>query len=111
MSSCALDGSNAAMLTNSTWSAPDGQLMRDPARVIADLDRSAAVLGFGIDHTTVDTRCLRHHVGSSEARAAPGRGNSPTASGFRLFPRVLRSISMSARARFRSVTSGTLQSM
>ena len=36
----------AAMLTNSQWSAPDGQLFRDPARVIADCERSAALLGF-----------------------------------------------------------------
>jgi len=36
----------AAILTNSQWSAPDGKLMRDPARVIADCGRSAALLGF-----------------------------------------------------------------
>jgi LmbE family N-acetylglucosaminyl deacetylase len=36
----------AAMLTNSQWSAPGGQLLRDPARVIADCEQSAALLGF-----------------------------------------------------------------
>jgi LmbE family N-acetylglucosaminyl deacetylase len=36
----------AAILTNSQWSAPDGRLLRDPARVIADCKRSAALLGF-----------------------------------------------------------------
>jgi LmbE family N-acetylglucosaminyl deacetylase len=36
----------AAMLTNSQWSAPDGQVFRDPARVTADCERSAALLGF-----------------------------------------------------------------
>jgi LmbE family N-acetylglucosaminyl deacetylase len=36
----------AAILTNSQWSAPGGQVFRDPARVIDDCARSAALLGF-----------------------------------------------------------------
>jgi LmbE family N-acetylglucosaminyl deacetylase len=36
----------AAILTNSQWSSPDGQVFRDPDRVIADCERSAALLGF-----------------------------------------------------------------
>lgn len=36
----------AAMLTNSQWSAPGGRLFRDPARVVAECERSAGLLGF-----------------------------------------------------------------
>jgi LmbE family N-acetylglucosaminyl deacetylase len=36
----------AAMLTNSQWAAPGGQVLRDPARAMAECDRSAALLGF-----------------------------------------------------------------
>ncbi len=36
----------AAMLTNSQWSGPNGQLFRDPDEVIADCEKSAALLGF-----------------------------------------------------------------
>jgi LmbE family N-acetylglucosaminyl deacetylase len=36
----------AAMLTNSQWTAPDGRVFRDPARAIAECQRSAALLGF-----------------------------------------------------------------
>jgi len=36
----------AAVLTNSQWSAPGGQVFRDPAQSIADCARSAALLGF-----------------------------------------------------------------
>jgi LmbE family N-acetylglucosaminyl deacetylase len=36
----------AAMLTNSQWSSPSGQMLRDKARVISDCERSAALLGF-----------------------------------------------------------------
>lgn len=36
----------AAMLTNSRWIGPGGRVFRDPARVIAECDKSAALLGF-----------------------------------------------------------------
>jgi N-acetylglucosamine malate deacetylase 1 len=34
------------MLTNSQWSAPGGRVFRDPARVVVECERSAALLGF-----------------------------------------------------------------
>ncbi len=40
----------AAMLTNSQWTAPGGQVFRDPARVLAECERSAALLGFEAVH-------------------------------------------------------------
>ena len=48
----ALEGKKvfAAMLTNSTWRAPGGQLFRDPARVIDECKRSSALLGFEPHH-------------------------------------------------------------
>lgn len=44
----ALEGKKVfgAMLTNSTWRAPGGQVFRDAARVIDECQRSAALLGF-----------------------------------------------------------------
>jgi LmbE family N-acetylglucosaminyl deacetylase len=40
----------AAMLTNSQWGAPGGQVLRDPARVKAHCERSASLLGFEAFH-------------------------------------------------------------
>jgi N-acetylglucosamine malate deacetylase 1 len=36
----------AAMLTNSQWTAPGGQIFRDPAHIVTECERSAALLGF-----------------------------------------------------------------
>jgi len=40
----------AAMLTNSQWIAPGGQVFRDPECVVTECERSAALLGFEAVH-------------------------------------------------------------